>query len=158
MENNVYKKARLKAAKNDPSLSTAEKAFSQLFMSREKLLMIEQADPTKRQAVPDPDEVVVMAKVYGAPELRDHYCTHHCPIGKDRKPLVHDSLGDISSRLMAALYFLDEANAKIHNILEDSQVTEEEKQDFVTSLKILKNIAYSTNCLELWAKKNNLTD
>lgn len=158
MEENIYKKARLKAAQKDPELRTADKAFPKVCMSREKLMMIEQEDPSKRQAIPNPGDIVMMAKVYDAPELRDYYCTHHCPIGQDRKALVYDNLSEISTGLLASMYFLDHVSDQIHRILEDSQVTAEEKQEFAKSLAILRKIAYSANCLELWAKKNNLTD
>lgn len=158
MEENVYKKARLRAAKKNPHLKTAEKAHAQLYMTREKLLMVEQSDPTKKQTIPDPSDVVAMAEAYDAPELRDYYCTHHCPIGSERKPLLHDNLSEISTGLMAALYFLGDINSKIHRILADSQVTEEEKKEFAKSLKVLREIAYNVNSLELWAEKNNLIE
>lgn len=158
MKVNVYKQARLAAAEKKPALSTVEKAHSSLYISREKLLMIEQTDPAKRRADPNPDEVVKMAEVYGAPQLCDYYCTHHCPIGQGHKPLIHNSLSEISTSLMSALYFLDNASDKIHQILQDSKVSDEEKKEFIQSLKILKDIAYSANCLDLWAQKQGLTD
>ena len=158
MGENLYKAARLSAAENNPELRTAEKACHLLFMSRERLQKIEQTDPDKLQANPLPEDVLLMSRIYKAPELLDHYCTHVCPIGKSETPLIHDSLGDISTRLMSALYFLDHASDNIHRILEDSQVTEEEKKEFAESLKVLQNIAYSAQCLELWAQKNGLID
>ena len=158
MKENVYKLARLAAAKRNPELSSAEKAYPYLYISREKLLMIEQNDPGKRRAVPNPDEVVTMAEVYEAPELCDHYCTHHCPIGQGKKPLMHNSLSEISAGLMSALHFLDNASDQIHRILGDSKVSDEEKKEFAQSLKILQDIAYSAQSLELWAQKNGLEE
>ena len=158
MEENIYKRARLAAAKTNSDLKTVEKAFPHLFISREKLLMIEQTDPKKKRTTPTPSEVEIMAQVYEAPELRDYYCTGQCPLGKHREPLKYNSLGDISASLMAALYFLDNASDRIHTILSDNRVTDEEKEDFLKSLSILKNIAYSANCLELWAKKNGFIE
>ena len=158
MEENRYKNARLMAAEKNPELRTAEKACHLLYMSRERLQKIEQTDPDKRQASPVPEDVLLMSKVYKAPELLDYYCTHVCPIGKNDEPLIYDSLGNISTRLMSALYFLDNASNNIHRILRDSRVTEEEKKEFAESLKVLRDIAYSAQCLELWAQKNGLID
>lgn len=158
MATNAYKQARLNAAKKDPSFSTVEHTYQQLFMSRERLLMIEQTDPNKRKADPNPEEVQLMAKVYGAPELLDHYCTHQCPMKKGNTPLLHDNLGEISANLMSSLHFLYKVDDKIHNILSDSKVVPEEVEEFKKILKALKDIAYSANSLELWAKKNGLTE
>lgn len=156
MKKNIYKNARLAAAKTEPDLSTVEKAHPHLYISREKLMMIEQTNPKKRQASPSPDEVVLMSKVYKAPELCNYYCTHQCPIGKENKPLIHDNLGEIASGLMSALYFLDSFSEKIHEILADSKISDEERQSFEKSLEILNNISYSTDCLDLWARKHGL--
>ena len=157
MEDNIYKQARLAAAKNNPNLKTVEKAHHELYIHREKLLMIEQEDTTKRTADPSPDEVARMVEKYEAPELRDYYCTHQCPLGKKNTPLKYDSLGNISASLMSALYFLYDASDRIHKILEDTKISESERADFINTLEILKNLSYSADCLELWAQKNGYT-
>ncbi len=158
MVENLYKNARLAAAENNPELRTAERACHLLYMSRERLQKIEQTDPEKHQASPAPEDVLIMSRLYKAPELLDYYCTHECPVRKGEDSLLHNSLGDISSRLMSALYFLDNASDSIHRILGDSQVSDDEKKEFVDSLKVLRDIAYSAQCLELWARKNGLIE
>jgi hypothetical protein len=156
MEENVYKRARLEAAKKHPEFRSVERAHRHVCMSREKLLMVEQTDPGKNKADPTPEDVMMMAQVYEAPQLRDYYCTHQCPLRKGEPPLAHESLGEISAGLMAALHFLDNASDRIHQILADSKISEDEQREFIQSLKILHNIAYSAESLELWAKKNGL--
>lgn len=158
MEEKIYKKARLKAAKTNPELETVEKTYSQLFMSREKLLKIEQNDPKKKMTDPTPQDVVEMAKLYAAPELCDYYCTHQCPIGQGRKPLMHENLSEISTSLMSALHFLNTANDKIHRILSDSKITMDEKEEFKKILTTLNDIAYSAESLKLWATKNKIIE
>ena len=108
MTENIFKQARLKAAEKDERFKTAEKAAFELHdMSRERLLMIEQDDPSKRQADPSVFDVVEMSKAYKAPELCDYYCTQICPIGMGRTQLMYGSLGEISAKLMSAIHFLE---------------------------------------------------
>lgn len=160
MSENIYKKARLNAAEKKTSLSSVEHTFRQVNITRERLLAIEQSDPKKKMAIPNPDDVVSMAKVYSAPELCDFYCTTQCPVGqmKGEEPLIYDDLGRISASLMSALHFLDSAKDEIHSILADSEVTPDERGRFSKIMKTLDDIVYSASSLELWAKKNGLTD
>lgn len=82
MAENIFKEARLRAAKNDERFRTAESAAIVLHnMSRERLYMIEQENIRKRQVDPSVYDVVEMANAYSAPELNDYYCTNICPIG-----------------------------------------------------------------------------
>lgn len=151
---NAYGLARQKAAEINSVFRSAESAGAYMNIQREKLLQIEQADPDKIMTVPTPDEVLLMVEKYDAPELCNYYCTQQCPIGIGGRLLNYNSLGEISASLMSALYFLDGVKDSIHTILADNLVSEEEKQEFLKSLNILKSIAYSAECLELWAKKN----
>lgn len=158
MKENIYKSARLEFSKKDPMFKSIEKACQPLYISRERLQKIEQTDPHKKMADPNPDEVLRMAEAYSAPELCDYYCKHQCLIGKGKKPLIYDNLSEISASLMSALHFLDNANDKIHSILSDSKITDNERSEFNQIIKTLKDIAYSANSLELWAQKNKLLD
>lgn len=159
MVKNIFKTARLKAAEKDERFRTAESAALELHdMSRERLYMIEQEDPNKRQADPSPFDVVEMSKAYSAPELCDYYCTQICPIGMGRTQLMYGSLGEISAKLMSALHFLENANDEIHRILADSKVTADEKAEFRNIIQTLRDISYSADSLELWAKKNGIID
>lgn len=155
MSVNVFKQARLKAAQTDARLKSAEGAAAEIgTVSRERMYMIEQEDPRKRSADPTPYEVTQMAKLYGAPELCDHYCTHLCAIGEGRVPLMCDELGEIAAKLMSSLHFLEKVSDNIHEVLSDSKVTEDEKAQFVQIIRTLRELAYSADSLELWAKKN----
>lgn len=155
MNENIFKKARLKAAEKDERFRTAESAAYELCdMSRERLYMIEQDNPNKRQADPSPFDVVEMSKAYAAPELCDYYCTQVCPIGMGQKQLMYSSLGEISAKLMSALHFLENVNDEIHSILADSKIADDEKAEFEKIIKTLGDISYSADSLELWAKKN----
>jgi len=154
---NIYKEARLRAARRKSSLETLNATARQLGINREKLGEIEQDDPKKKRSDPDVNDVMNMVKLYDAPELYDYYCTNQCPL-KQGKNLMHTNLGEISSSLMSAIHFLTKANDDIHKILGDSKVTELERGDFNKILKTLNDIAYSAESLKLWAEKNHLVD
>ena len=151
---NIYKKARLKAAEKNSLYKTAEMAFQELGIRREKLLQIEQTDTKKKTAEPSPEEVVIMAKAYHAPELCNYYCTQQCPVGKGSPVLLHDNLNEISTRLLTALHFLENADEKIYKILEDGKITDDERSDLEQIVETLNKIVFSANSLELWARKN----
>lgn len=155
MEENIFKKARLKAAEKDKRFKTAESAAQEIpDMTRERLYMIEQENPNKRQADPSPFDVAEMARAYHAPELCDYYCTHICPIGMGRSPLMYNNLGEISAKLMASLHFLENINDNIHSVLADSKITDNEKAEFKEILKTLRELSFSADSLELWAERN----
>ncbi len=159
MTKNIFKYARLKAAETDERFKTAESAaFVLPDMSRERLYMIEQDNPNKRQTDPTPFDVVEMSRAYHAPELCDYYCTQICPVGMGQAQLMYKSLGEISARLMSSLHFLEGVNDDIHSILADSKITEEEKHDFLKIIETLRALSYSADSLELWAKKNGFIE
>ncbi len=151
MEDNIYRKARKKAARNQPLLNNCESAQDLVYIERTKLLGIESGDK-----VPSPDDVVSMAKVYDAPELCNYYCTKQCPIGQDSPTLIYEDLSDIAVRLMSALHFLNKSNDTIYQILEDGRIDEYEREDFKKVIATLKKLSYCADSLELWAKKNGL--
>ena len=158
MTENVYKKARIRASNRNPEFATVERTHPHLCISREKLLMIEQSDPKKRQVDPSPEDVKLMSEVYSAPELCDYYCTHQCPIRAGERPLMHDNLSEISASLMSAIHFLNNANDRIHSILGDSKVSEDERAEFQRIMNTLEDMAYSASSLQLWAERNGLKE
>lgn len=149
MNENIYRAARKKAAQDNPLLNSLETAQDVLCVDRLRLLKIENGQKT-----PDPDDIAAMSKAYNAPELRNYYCTKECPLGCNDQPLIYDDLDKISVRLLSALHFLENANDRIYAILEDGQVSENERAEFSNILETLSKISYSAGSLELWAKKN----
>ena len=99
-----------------------------------------------------------MSELYGAPELRDYYCTHQCPIKLGEKPLLHGDLSEISASLMSSMHFLGNANDRIYRILGDSVISDDEKAEFRNIMSTLRDIAYSANSLLLWAERNGLDE
>ena len=153
MAENIYRAARKRAAKDNSALNNAEYAQDMIFIERTKLLCIEKGSIT-----PDPDEVLRMAKAYGAPELCAHYCAKACPVGKymDYPEIDCSSLSDIAAFLMSAVYFLDRTNDKIFKIFEDRKITENERREFNEILEKLDKVSDATEAIKLWAKKQGL--
>lgn len=151
MEETKYRLARKRAAEHNSLLNSCDTAQDVVHIERTRLLSIERG-----QKLPYPEEIVAMAQAYDAPELCDDFCTAHCPIRAGRTPLQHEDLNRISAQLMSALYFLQSANDMIFGILEDGAVTPDELDAFRKALQLLGKVSYSTQSLELWAKKNGL--
>ena len=98
MSDNIYRAARKAAAEGNPKLASCESAQSLVNIERTRLLAIE-----KDQKLPNPEDVLRMAEVYGAPELCNHYCSTQCPIGEGTPTLISDDLDRISVSLMLSL-------------------------------------------------------
>lgn len=148
-EENIYRAARKRAAEKNPLLKNLETAQDVLCIDRLRLLKIENG-----QKAPEPEDIAAMARAYDAPELRSYYCAKECPLGCDDEPLICDDLDKISVRLLSALHFMEKANDRLFEILEDGEVSEDQRKDFIRILDTLKKVSYSTDSLELWAKKN----
>ncbi|WP_320957725.1 helix-turn-helix transcriptional regulator, partial [Enterocloster asparagiformis] len=73
---NVFYKARFQAAKTNDRLNSREGAAEELGIDRTRLARIELGS-----IAPYPEEVLLMADVYHAPELRNIYCREMCPLG-----------------------------------------------------------------------------
>lgn len=152
-DENIYRLARKRAAEENPLLKNIDTAQEFLCIDRLRLMKIENGQKT-----PEPDDVAAMAKAYNAPELRNYYCAKECPLGCDSKPFIYDDLDKISVRLMSALHFLENANDRIFAILEDGEVSENERAEFNNILQTLEKISYSAGSLELWARKNGFNE
>lgn len=79
---NIYCKCRKEAAKYNDRLHSREGAAELLGYSPSSLAGWELG--TDR---PSPEAVMLMSDLYHAPELRNHYCRHECPLGGDTPEL-----------------------------------------------------------------------
>lgn len=73
---NIYCRSRKDAARYNDKLNSREGAAELLGVSVSSLADYELGN-TKVVPV---DKVVLMADLYNAPELKNHYCAHECPI------------------------------------------------------------------------------
>lgn len=70
---NMFCQARYEAAKFNERLSSREGAAEELGVDRTRLARIELGSVT-----PYPEEVLLMADIYRAPELKGNYCREMC--------------------------------------------------------------------------------
>lgn len=151
---NVYKHYRLRAAQYNEALNSREKTAEFLGISPSSLANYE-LGITK--AVPV-DMVVMMADLYNAPELRNLYCKHECPIGKFL-PMATE-VKDLESITVRIMNSLDEDELRgmkkdLLRIAEDGRISEDEQWDFNRILEKLEGIASEISGLKIIAEKLN---
>lgn len=149
MSENIYRAARKAAAEENQLLGSCESAQNLVNIERTRLLAIE-----KNQKLPNPEDVLRMAEVYGAPELRNYYCSTQCPLGKGTPTLISDDLDRISVSLMSSLHALERIEGSIYDILEDGRIDAAELPELERIIATLDKISYGANSLKLWAQKN----
>lgn len=149
--NNVYMKARLKAAEYNDRLKSREKAGEILGVSESQMSNYEN-NVCKQMP---PDVVVKMADLYNAPELMYHYCNNECPIGRCIAPNVElPEIPYLAIQLSVLSKNPETFVERLMEILQDGAVDKDEKQDFMTIVKGLVEFSEKIQSLDLWAKKN----
>ena len=73
---NVFYKARMAAASWNDRLASREGTSELTGIDRTRLANIELGTVN-----PHPDEVLMLADTYNAPELQNHFCSRLCPLG-----------------------------------------------------------------------------
>lgn len=148
--NNIYYVARYKASQNNEQLSSREKAAEVLGIDRTRLSKLELGT-----AVPYPEEVLAMSKVYGIPELCNGYCSGECPIGRETvKPISADSLDRLILQFLGSSKEMEEISEQLIEITADGIVDETESEAFDGILNELEKMSVNIQSLMLWAKKN----
>ena len=142
---NVYFKARKNASKCNERLCSREGASELLGVSVSTLADYELGN-TKVVPV---DKVVLMADLYNCPELKNGYCKHECPIGKDL-PLATkvDGIEGIALRMIRELDLdgLEEMKKKIIEISSDGKISKDE-------ISILEKLMEKLNDLSVAASE-----
>ena len=90
------------------------------------------------------DKAVLMADLYKAPYLLNHYCLNECPIGC-RLPISDEVLGieRVTVKLLKNLRVDDlrDVKEKLIDIAADGIISEDEKPDLEEVLDYLENLA-----------------
>jgi transcriptional regulator with XRE-family HTH domain len=147
---NEFRALRLRAGENNDELKSMDRAQHVINIDRNRLAKIEEGKTT-----PYPEEVILMAAAYNAPELINIYCACYCPIGKDTVPLLEITEFDrIALRILGAMQNVEDLTSKLVTIAEDGKVDESEMEKFKTVMDILDHMAKGAQSLKLWAEKN----
>lgn len=141
---NIYQLSR-------ESLELTRDAASELmeYVSPDRIEKIE-----SEKSLPHPDEVLIMAKAYKAPNLCNYYCSHECPIGQQYVPEVQiKDLSQITLEMLNSLNSVEKAKERIIEITVDGKITEDEASDFIKIKENLDEISHSVDSLSLWIEK-----
>lgn len=146
---NVFYRARCVAAAHNDQLSSREGASGLMSIDRGRLYRIE-----KGGTVPYPEEILLMADLYSAPELENHYCTEMCPLGKNTPKAEIAGLDRVTLKTLSALKKVRETEELLLDITEDGVIDETEKADMENILENLERLEQAAQSLKIWVKKN----
>lgn len=146
---NVFYKARCEAAKHNEQLSSREGAADIMSIDRGRLYRIESGI-----ANPYPEEIHLMADLYGAPELENYFCTNMCPLGGNIPRAEVADLDRITVRTLSAIRKMEETEELLLDITEDGVIDEYEKDDMEKVLQNLEELEQIAQNMKLWIKKN----
>ena len=118
---NVLFMARCRASSHNEALGSRESAADIMGMDRGRLYRIETGI-----ADPHPEEILLMADVYGDPKLMNWYCREKCPLGGD-VPLIEDqTIEKLTVRALASLRKSEGVKDMLLDIMGDGIITDDE--------------------------------
>ena len=101
-----------------------------------------------------PDEVMLLAKIYGEPTLCNHYCSKECPIGEKYVPEVKvKDLAQIVLEMLSSLNSMKKSQERLIEITADGAIDDDEIKDFVFIQKELERISVTVEALQLWVEQ-----
>lgn len=147
---NRYYLARMEAAKKNDRLSSREGASEEAGIDRKRLQRIEIGTLN-----PYPEEVMLMADVYHAPELMNFYCTSACPIGQKIVPKAElRELDRLTVKFLNALERIKGADKSLLAIAADGKLTPDEipaMEELLEAIKAISTVGYE---LEIFKEKH----
>ncbi len=147
---NVFYKARIEAASGNDNLNSREGAAELLGIDRTRLARIELGSLS-----PYPEEVLVMADAYNAPELCNYFCSQDCPLGKHTIQQVEIAeLDRLTIQVLSAFQKINPVKDTLLEITADGIISEKEEPKLVEVIEALDLISAHAQSLKLWAEKN----
>ena len=147
---NRYYLARMEAAKMNDRLSSREGASEETGIDRKRLQRIEIGTLN-----PYPEEVMLMADAYHAPEMMNFYCTSACPIGQKIVPKAElRELDRLTVKFLNALERIKGADKSLLAIAADGKLTPDEipaMEELLEAIKAISAVGYE---LEIFKEKH----
>lgn len=154
----IYRKARKKAAEFNDKFKSMDGAAESMGISKDQLSNYELG---LYKQIPV-ESVVIMADIYNAPELLNHYCCNECPIGKRTiSPISQENINNIFKLSIGIFNLLDEGKHMGKNLLdivEDGIVTEDERPQVDYIVDNLKKLSGFTNDLVIALEKLEINE
>lgn len=147
---NPFCQARLQAAEYNEKFFSKEYAAELLHISAGQLQDYE-LGITK--CIP-PDNILRMADIYNAPELRNLYCREMCPLGQGLPEVELHGLERISLQALASFRKIESAKDSLLDITQDGVISEDEKGELREIIGIMDEITKVSQNLKVWAEKN----
>jgi hypothetical protein len=137
---NVWYEARINAAKYDGRLNSREGAAELLGMS---VSSVADAELGLTKVMPV-DKAVLMADLYNAPQLLNHFCLKECPIGCRQS--ISDEVNSIEHVTLNLLKQLrpddlSELKGSLVNIAADGRVLDSEREELSRAVMYLDGLA-----------------
>lgn len=146
---NIYYKARMEAAATNDKLNSREGAAEIIGIDRTRLARIE-----LDSICAYPEEVLIMADAYNAPELENYFCCEQCPIGKHSMPHIElVEIDRLTIGILSSLKNVTFIKEELIEIVADGVITEDEKPKLEHILDSLEKISVEAQTLKLWAEK-----
>lgn len=145
-------KSEYQIARESAGLTREAAGEKMIFVTSDKIEKIENGRSSLH-----PEDVMAMAECYEAPELKNYFCTHECPIGqKHVQEVKPKELSQIVLDLLASINRLSKEKERLVEITVDGEITEEEYEDFDRIISELKIMKLSADTLQLWLEKKKL--
>jgi transcriptional regulator with XRE-family HTH domain len=104
-------------------------------------------------AIPDPEDVLLMADKYREPGLCNYYCANQCPIGERYVPEIKmKDLASLVLDMLDSLNSIEEQKNRLIEIAHDGEITRDEIRDFAMIQKKLERISMIVDGLNLWSE------
>ena len=146
---NIYCQSRKKAAMYNPKLNSREGAAELLGVSPTTLSDYELGHT---KTIPKKN-VMLMADLYKAPQILNHYCTTHCPIGQLNVPKLEVAeLDRLTLKLLSSFQKAKYIKESLIEITADGVITPDETELLEDVLHMLESISTNAQELKLWAE------
>jgi len=147
---NAYYLARMEAAASNNKLKSRERASEIVGIERTRLARIEDS-----VLYPYPEEVLIMADKYNAPELNNYFCCEQCPIGKHIAPHVEVLAIDRATiEILHSLENIDNVGKDLLDITADGVISKNEEPKLESIIKALDELSVNAQKLKLSVQKN----
>lgn len=146
-----YYLARIAAAERNERMSSREGASEETGIDRKRMQRIEIGTLN-----PYPEEVLLMAEAYHAPELLNYHCSRCCPIGQRTVPRAEmNELDRITVKFLNALKDIKDTDKELLRIAQDGELSEDEVPNMKHLLHVVQGIAAIACEIQIYIDKRS---